>query len=67
MTIGTALLEKSPKQAELKSVVSSAWLEWGQEVWLSHTQPSHTEEGLCVREDVDVTVLVKKSSKRCHN
>ena len=44
MTKGTALLEKSPKQAELKSVVSSAWLE--EEVWLSHTQPSHTEEGL---------------------
>ena len=29
MTKGTALLEKSPKQAELKSVVSSAWLEGG--------------------------------------
>ena len=40
------LAGESPKQAELKSVVSSAWLEGGKRCG-SATQPSHTEEGLC--------------------
>ena len=54
------MLEKSPKQVGLKSVVSPAWLEGARGgVAQSHTTAPHQGGTMCQKE-VDVAVLVKK-------